>query len=134
MLPTLPKCLIIFLTILQLFAPLVHAHASETSTDQGFHVPGLEHYSSHHESSVAQIKAYSLHACIDGVLVGVGLGLKQNQSPAPSDTDNSYSLPMQISLLSSVALPLKIYDSGQRQPLLARLLASPPPSRAPPSL
>jgi hypothetical protein len=133
MLPTLRKFLIIVLTILQLFAPLVHAHASESHSNQGFHIPGLEHYSSHHQST-AYIKAHSsLLACVDGVLVGVGLGLKQKLSATPSDTDNSYYVPMHISLLSSVALPLKIYDSGQSQPLLAKLLASPPPSRAPPS-
>ena len=134
MFPTLRKFLIIFLTILQLFAPLVHAHASDSHTNQGFHVPGLEHYSSRHESS-AYIKARSsLNACVDGVLVGVGLGLKQKLNATQFNTDNSYSLPMQISHLSRVVLPLKIYDSGQRQPLVARLLASPPPSRAPPSL
>ena len=132
MLPTLRKILIIFLTILQLFAPLVHAHASESHSNQGLHVPGLERYSSHHQSST-YIKAHSsFHACIDGVLVGVGLGLKQKPSAAPSDTDNSVYVPRQIPLLSNVALPLKVYHSGQKQPLLARLLASPPPSRAPP--
>jgi hypothetical protein len=132
MLPTLRKFLIIFLTILQLFAPLVHAHASEFHSNQGLHVPGLEHYSSHHQSSI-YIKAHSsLHACIDGVLVGVGLGLKQNSSTAPYDADNSYYVPTQRPRLSSVALPFKIYNSGQKQPLLARLLTSHPPSRAPP--
>jgi hypothetical protein len=131
MFPTLRNFLIIFLTILQLFAPLVHAHASEIHTNDGFHVPGLEHYSSHHESP-AYIKAPPLQACVDGVLVGVGLGLKQNQKALKSDTDNSYYVPLQIPLLFSVVVPLKTYILGQAQPLLARLLASPPPSRAPP--
>jgi len=131
MFPTLRKFLIIFLTILQLFAPLVHAHASEIHTNDGFHVPGLEHYSSHHESP-AYIKAPTLQACIDGVLVGVGLGLKQNQKAVKFDTDNSYYVPLQTPLLSSVVVPLITYGSGQVQPILARLLASPPPSRAPP--
>jgi len=131
MFPTLRNFLIIFLTILQLFAPLVHAHASEIHTNDGFHVPGLEHYSSHHESP-SYIKAPPLQACVDGVLVGVGLGLKQNQKALKSDTDNSYYVPLQIPLLFSVVVPLKTYILGQAQPLLARLLASPPPSRAPP--
>ena len=132
MLPTLRKFLIIFLTILQLFAPLVHAHASESASNQGLHVPGLEHYSSHHDSS-AYFKAHALHACVDGVLISIGVGLKQTSSTAQSDTDNSVYLPMQISLLSSVALPLETYHPRQSQPLLTRLLVSPPPSRAPPS-
>jgi hypothetical protein len=131
MFPTLRKFLIIFLTILQFFAPLVHAHASEVHINDGFHVPGLEHYSSHHESP-AYIKAPTLRDCVDGVLVGVGLGLKKNQKAVQSDTDNSYYVPLQIPLLYSVAVPLKTYGSGQAQPLLDRILASPPPSRAPP--
>ncbi len=131
MFPTLRKFLIIALTILQLFAPLVHAHVSVAPTNQGFHVPGLEHYSLHHES-IAYSKAPALHTCIDGVMVAVGLGLKQKLSTTQADTDNSYYLPMQIPRLSRVVLPLKSYDSGLAQPLLTRLLASPPPSRAPP--
>lgn len=132
MLPTLRKFLIIFLTILQLFAPLVHAHASESASNQGLHVPGLEHYSLHHES-IAYSKAPALHACIDGIMVGVGLGLKQKLSTTQADTDNGFYLPMQRPPLSIVALPLKCYGSEPAQPLLARLLSSPPPSRAPPS-
>jgi len=131
MFPTLRKFLIIFLTTLQLFAPLVHAHASEVHTNDGFHIPGLEHYSSHHESP-AYIKAPAPQTCVDGVLVGVGLGLKQNQKAVQCDTDNSYYMILQIALLSSVVVPLKTYSSGQAQPLLDRILASPPPSRAPP--
>jgi hypothetical protein len=132
MLPTLPKILIIFLTILQLFAPLVHAHASESTSKQGFHVPGLEHYSSHHES-IAYIKAPAVHACIDGVMVSVGLGLQQKLSTTKTDTDNGFYLQTHWPPLSIVALPLKCYGSKPAQPLLARLLSSPPPSRAPPS-
>jgi hypothetical protein len=132
MLPTLRKFLIIALTILQLFAPLVHAHASESPSNQGLHVPGLEHYSLHHES-IAYSKAPAVYACIDGVMVGVGLGLKQKLSTTQADTDNGFYLPMHRLPLSIMALPLKCYDSESGQPLLARLLSSPPPSRAPPS-
>ena len=128
MFPTLRKYLIIVLTILQLFAPLVHAHASDAHSHQGFHVPGLEHYNSHPES-ITYLKAPALQSCVDGVMVGVGVGLKQTSSAAQADPDNSDYLLMQIPPLSKVVLPLKSYDSGLAQALLARLLASPPPSR-----
>lgn len=36
--------LIVFLGILQLFAPFMHAHASENATHTGLHIPGLEVY------------------------------------------------------------------------------------------
>ena len=44
MFSTLRKFIVIFLTMLQFIAPLVHAHASEHSSKQGLHVPGLEQY------------------------------------------------------------------------------------------
>ena len=45
MFTTLRKFIVIFLVLLQLIAPLVHAHAGEDISNTGLHVPGLEMYS-----------------------------------------------------------------------------------------
>ncbi|TRW97006.1 hypothetical protein [Candidatus Methylobacter oryzae] len=44
MFTTVRKFTVIFLAILQLIAPLVHAHAGEKVSGIGLHVPGLEIY------------------------------------------------------------------------------------------
>ena len=131
MLLTLRKFLIIYLTVLQLFAPLVHAHASDSHSNQGFHVPGLEDFSSQHDS-LSTLKAPAFHTCVDGVLVSVGLGLKQKENPALFN--NNYYLTQQIPSLPKPSLVLKIYDSAPEQSILLPLVASSPPTRAPPRL
>jgi|APCry1669193181_1035450.scaffolds.fasta_scaffold09278_4 hypothetical protein len=131
MLLTLRKFLIIFLTILQLFAPLVHAHASDSHSNQGFHVPGLEDFSSQHDS-LAYLKAPAFHTCVDGVLVSVGLGLKQKENPAI--VNNNCYIVQQIPSLAKPNLVSKSYDSTLDQSLLLALVTSSPPTRAPPRL
>ncbi len=58
MFTTLRKFTVIFLAILQLFAPLVHAHTGEKSSELGLHVPGLEMYGVEHDASVFQAVNY----------------------------------------------------------------------------
>ena len=91
----LRKFIVIFLTLLQFIAPLVHAHASEHGLKQGLHVPGLEHYGAEDKTLVAQMKTLQHKVCVNGMIVGVDLGLKQNRTNPHSDSDDNYYLHQQ---------------------------------------
>jgi hypothetical protein len=77
MFTALRKSTVIFLAILQLFAPLVHAHAGEKVSDLGLHVPGLEMYGVEHHALVSQAVSYDFS--FEGIIVGVDAGMKDRQ-------------------------------------------------------
>ena len=58
MFTTLRKFLVIFLAMLQLFAPLVHAHTGNKASDLGLHVPGLEILGVDHEALMSQAASH----------------------------------------------------------------------------
>lgn len=70
------RILVIFLSLLQLVAPLVHAHTGEHDPHEGFHIPELEFYSMKDEQTV-QYGAMS-HFQPDGMVIDVSSGLKFN--------------------------------------------------------
>jgi hypothetical protein len=133
MFSTLRKFLVIFLTMLQFIAPLVHAHASEHSSRQGLHVPGLESYGAEDNTLIAQMKTlqYSVHA--DGMIVGVDTGLKQNRMNPQADPDSNYYLHQQTFALNAAVSRFNTNFSPQPQQLVCRLFIPLPPPRAPPA-
>lgn len=70
----LRKSIIVYLVILQLVAPLVHAHTKAVSQDLGLHVPGLELYAPDHSRVSIEATNYQTHE--HGLLVGIDTGLK----------------------------------------------------------
>lgn len=67
--------MIVYLVILQLVAPLVHAHTKAVSQDLGLHVPGLELYAPDHNNR-ASLEATNYQTHEHGLLVGIDTGLK----------------------------------------------------------
>lgn len=127
------KFLVIFLTILQFIAPLIHAHASGFSSKQGLHVPGLEHYGAEHDPLAYQMETLQCNASIDGIIVGVNAGLKQNQTNPLIDSDARYYLHQRTAAFN---LPVSKFDvnfSPQPEQLAYRLIIPSPPPRAPPA-
>lgn len=100
MFSTLRKFIVLFLTMLQFIAPLVHAHASDHSLKQGLHVPGLEHYGADNKALVAQMKTLQHKVCVNGMIVGVDLGLKQNRANPRNDSDSNFCLLAQAALIN----------------------------------
>ena len=96
MFTTLRKFLVIFLAILQLIAPLVHAHAGEKISDLGLHVPGLEMYGVKHDALMSQAVNYDFNS--DGIIVGVDAGMKDRQVNAVVDLDDSHYLHQQAAI------------------------------------
>jgi hypothetical protein len=142
MFTTLRKFTVIFLAILQLFAPLVHAHAGENVPDLGLHVPGLEMYDVEHDTPVSQEASYdgrigsrSIAALpeVEGIIVGVDAGLKDNQVNAPSDLDNSHYLHQQAPVFNAVISPFDINFSPQPTQFVSRLSLPSLSPRAPPA-
>jgi len=120
------KFLVIFLAMLQLIAPLVHAHAREKTSIAGLHVPGLEGYSAGHDALMSE--APSHYASAEGIIVGIDAGIKQHQDKPLADPDNSYYLPQQSPALKTA---ISLFDSNfspQSWPLVAQLF---PPSHSP---
>lgn len=77
MFSTLTKFLILLLTLLQLVAPLVHAHTHGETSPKGYHLPGLEHYSEILDSAVF----HSLQTpCADeSPIISIGAGIKHKK-------------------------------------------------------
>jgi hypothetical protein len=130
MFTTLRKFLVIFLAMLQLFAPLVHAHTGEKSSDLGLHIPGLEMYGVDHEASMSQAVSHDFSSA--GIVVGVDAGMKDKLVVVVSDLDNSHYLRQQAPLFSAAVSPFDINFSPQSQQVVCRLLIPSLSPRAPP--
>jgi len=133
MFSTLRKFLVIFLTMLQFIAPLVHAHASEYSSQQGLHVPGLENYGAEHNTPAAQLEALQCNVSMDGMIVGVDIGIKQDRTNPQTNLDINYYLHQQTVVFNSPVSRFDTNFSPQPQQLVYQLFIPSPPPRAPPA-
>ena len=131
MFTTLRKFTVIFLAILQLIAPLVHAHAGEKVSDLGLHVPGLEMYGVEHDAPVFQAVSYDFSS--DGIIVGVDAGMKDKQVNAVADLDNSHYLHQQAPVFNAAISPFDINFSPQPPQFVCRLFIPSLSPRAPPA-
>lgn len=133
MFSTLRKFLVIFLTMLQFIAPLVHAHASEHSSKQGLHVPGLEHYGAGHNTPVAQLEALQYNVSVDGMVVGVDIGLKQSRTNRQADSDNNYYLHQQTAAFNTAVSRFDTHFSPPPQQFVYPVFIPAHSPRAPPA-
>ncbi|TAK64189.1 hypothetical protein [Methylobacter sp.] len=146
MFTTLRKFTVIFLAILQLIAPLVHAHAGEKVSDLGLHVPGLEMYGVEDEPSMSQavsddfssghigsrpIATLPPSLAVEGIIVSIDAGMKDKQVNA--DLDNSHYLYQQAPVFNAAISPFDINFSPQPQQFACRLLIPSLSPRAPPA-
>lgn len=129
MFTALRKSTVIFLAILQLIAPLVHAHAGEKVSDLGLHVPGLEMYGVDHAAHMSQAVNYDSHS--EGIIVGIDTGMRDKQVIV--DLDDSYYLHQQAPVFNAAISPFDINFSPQSQPFVCRLFIPSLSPRAPPA-
>lgn len=126
--------IIVFLVLLQLFAPLVHAHTGEQIFTTGLHVPGLEAYvdAPSVKQTTAILRATSQQTNAEGILVDINTGLKAKHSTVLDDTDAPlYIAPDTLAITAT----LSEYDcnfSPQPQQAVTHVFAIAPPARAPP--
>ncbi len=73
------NCLIALLVLLQMVAPLLHAHSGIDSSPKGLHIPGLERFDTHAESQAQSVGRDELYGQA-GIIVGIATGLKDRPS------------------------------------------------------
>jgi hypothetical protein len=108
--------LVTLLVLLQLIAPLVHAHTGEQVVSQGIHLPGLERYvrfqSQATSSNDALCQAIVFYNDSDGLVVGIHTGL-QRETALPVqrlakkiivDLDHGHAVPFQLTLFNAFSL------------------------------
>ncbi len=133
MFSTLSKYLVVFLTLLQFIAPLVHAHAGGSGSMPGLHVPGLEYFSAEHNTPPDQLKMLSYNNAVEGMIVAVDSGVKQSQINQQGDSASHYYLPQQAFFFNNADLRFDTHFLPQSQQLVYCLLIPSPPLRAPPA-
>ncbi|CAA9889509.1 conserved exported hypothetical protein [Candidatus Methylobacter favarea] len=134
------KFLILLLAMLQLIAPLVHAHAGEKTWSFGLHVPGLELYGIEHDGAMLQaVKTLQCKAPLvcgnnaEGILIGVDAGIKDKHINTDGGSDHTYYLYQQILALPTPVSPFDTNFSPQSQQFVGRLLIPSLSARSPPA-
>lgn len=144
MLMTLRKFTVIFLAMLQLFAPLVHAHVGEKTgllPNSGLatlHVPGLEKYNVDHDALIPPVEMsycnVSTHdASSDGMLIGIDAGIKDRQDNTSVDLNQSHYLYQQAAIFKIAISSFDVNFSPQSQLFVSRLFIPSLSPRAPPA-
>jgi hypothetical protein len=89
--------LLILLGLLQLVAPLVHAHSGRTFAQFGWHLPTFEIFSVNVDTrnSRPRLQAVDLNDTIDSAIISISTGIKQPKS-AIDDPKQPIKLTKQI--------------------------------------
>ncbi|NOR70170.1 MAG: hypothetical protein GQ532_10860 [Methylomarinum sp.] len=129
MFSTPSKILAVLLVLLQFIAPLVHAHANEGQTNQGIHLPELEHF--HSKKSDNAYFSSTQPSCTDDCLtINIGTGIKQNKA-ATDHAAPVYFLPESFTFKLVINL-IQINAPPSKQILFPAVSIRLLPSRAPP--
>ncbi len=136
--------IVVLLALLQLIAPLVHAHANNCFVtgmpheQTKLHIPGLELYLKPHlemsSDTLWQIRRVALNAPAEGMVIGVDTGIKQKQQLDLCDSDNDCGVLMIALVFLIPFVTKKITLPDFLQPMLPSPLSSSHHARAPPSL
>ena len=118
------------LLLVQILAPLLHAHTSGNTGNGALHIPGLESLYLTHDKAMQSSSAEQA----EGLVVGIAQGLRQ-----PFDTDIAFTSSQNVVLHDLPPIP-SIALNGQQQThaphhdavILDRIKPS-PPTRGPPA-
>ncbi|MDD5037611.1 MAG: hypothetical protein PHE55_23020 [Methylococcaceae bacterium] len=116
------------LALMQLFAPLVHAHAGGGPASVTIHVPGLEFLA---QQEGGYVQAFNHPAGFD-VIIGLAPGLKHQGDSALPAPDTGSALPACFARLTNPALDRDSFCFFPSVPLLGQSWLTPAP-RAPPA-
>ncbi|MGR9046881.1 MAG: hypothetical protein ACU83N_16490 [Gammaproteobacteria bacterium] len=131
MLTALKKILILVLALLQLMAPLVHAHIADDRLGVGLHIPGLEHYNV--ASDAPEIKALAHDAASDNLVIGIDSGIRLDLNDNGPLQDQACFLDQGGFPENRTLLSHQINFSPHQPPSISFVFASSPQSpRAPP--
>ena len=124
------KFLIIILALLQLVAPLVHAHADEKYSSHEIHLPRLEHFDIKPDASAYHAITQPSYKASPIISVGTGIKLKKVST---SNTTLFY-LPVKNVWFTTVSKQTLFLPPPQKQIFPAIVQYTLLPKRAPPVL
>lgn len=133
MISGLSKSILFFLTLLQLFAPLVHAHTGDSRVKKGLHVPGLESFGLNKHTLVSQ--SVNSDWVDEGLAVMVDAGIKLKHDGLVQEAGQIF-IALCSQWLAPQALPLTDYNfsphaspSALNNPLDSVLAPRAPPAQ-----
>lgn len=100
MLIVLRKSLVAFLMLLQLLAPLVHAHVGQSSSNFGIHLPELETFN--RTSQQVFFQASDALTSMNALAVGIHTGMQHKQIKEIQRADHN---PHCVALFISAVIP-----------------------------
>jgi hypothetical protein len=125
------NALLMMLAMLQLVAPLVHAHAGNFKSSEGIHLPGFESYASTQHAVV--VKKVNLNHGAEGLLVVMDAGIKDPQDATIETKDIGYALPVTLIVLVASLHHADSNFSPHKRSFSYRIQPSPISPRAPPA-
>jgi hypothetical protein len=132
MLLSLRTFIIFFLVLLQLIAPLVHAHTGEQIFNTGLHIPGLEALDHAHNSDTTPLLQSASAHNSEGLLIGINTGLKVKHSTVLDDNDSPVYVTPTGAVIKTTLSEFDNNFSPQPLPPAIQALISAHPARAPP--
>lgn len=131
MILTLRRYLLVLLGLLQLVAPLVHAHSGNNFSQFGLHVPNLEIYSVADYQNSPTFQSVDFLASLDDAIVSISAGI-QNQQNNGDDLSPTLYFPPNPFAVSLVLSSCEINFSPQPSHNIKTFVHSPQSPRAPP--
>ncbi len=128
---TLRRFLLIFLSLLQLVAPLVHAHSGNNFAQFGLHLPSFEVYSYRHTANTPALQATDPHNHSESGIVSISTGIK-NQQHSLDDLPPLLYFPPYPPLISPALSSHQINFSPPQLHSTKTFAHSPQSPRAPP--
>lgn len=127
--------LVLFLVLLQCFAPLVHAHVDEhyANVHVGLHVPGLESHDQKLDGPA--LRAVYCAFSSNNLVVSVNTGIKVKQdNKLPTSSDGDYYIHQPFIVFNAAITATDINFSPQALAFVQPFANQPYAPRAPPSL
>lgn len=125
--------LLVLLGLLQLVAPLVHAHSGNHFAQFGLHLPNFEIYSAVNEQQAPALQSVDYLANLNDAIVSISTGIK-NQHNSVDDLSPLLYFPPPSFAFSVALNSCEINFSPQQTHRTKSFLYSPQSPRAPPFL
>lgn len=131
MILTLRRYLLILLGLLQLVAPLVHAHSGNHFARFGLHLPNLEIYSAADKQSKPVFQSVDDLLAQDNAIVSISTGIQNQQNDADDLSPLLYFPPHPVTVSVALSSCVVIFHPPP-QYSVKTLVHSPQSPRAPP--
>jgi hypothetical protein len=130
---TLRRYLLVLLGLLQLVAPLVHAHSGSGFFKFGLHLPNFEVYSAENYQNNPVFQSLYYLTNLDDAIVSISTGM-QNQQNNADDLSPLFYFPPTLFIFSVALASCEINFSPQSLQNSITLVHAPQSPRAPPRL